>query len=141
VTTLFVKAGALRRDDWGLLGRAVFTVARVRLVLWILPWRQLKPAQRVMPPLTPVHPRRLEWAIRVASRVVPGATCLTQALALHHLLARFGYASIVQVGVRRQQGNFSAHAWVEHDDQSFLGSSNDIARYARFFTWPHSRLG
>jgi hypothetical protein len=141
VTTLLVKAGALRHDEWGLLGRAVFTVARVRVVLWILPWRRLQPAQAVTPPATRIHPRRLEWGIRVASRVVPGATCLTQALALHYLLARFGYPSIVQVGVRTRDGNFSAHAWVEHDEQAFLTSSNDIARYARFFTWPHSRLG
>jgi hypothetical protein len=141
VTARLVKAGALGLDDWGLLGRAVFTVARVRIALWILPWRRLQPARAVTPAATHIHPRRLEWGIRAASRVVPGATCLTQALALHHLLARFGYPSIVQVGVRTRDGNFSAHAWVEHDDQAFLGSSNDIARYTRFFTWPHSRLG
>ncbi len=141
MTTLLVKAGALRREDWGLLGRAVFIVARVRIALWILPWRRLQPSPPGIPPATRIHPRRLEWGIRVASRVVPGATCLTQALSLHYLLARFGYPSIVQVGVRTRDGNFSAHAWVEHDEQPFLGSSNDIARYARFFTWPHSRLG
>jgi transglutaminase superfamily protein len=82
----------------------------------------------------------VEWAISVASRIVPAATCLTQALALHRLLARFGYASVVQVGVQRCDGHFSAHAWVEHEGQSFLGSSANVARYARFFTWPHSPI-
>ena len=44
MTTLLVKAGALRREDWGLLGRAVFIVARARIALWILPWRRLQPS-------------------------------------------------------------------------------------------------
>jgi hypothetical protein len=56
VTTLLVKAGALRREDWGLLGRAVFIVARVRIALWILPWRRLQPLQAGIPPAARIHP-------------------------------------------------------------------------------------
>jgi len=36
-----------------------------------------------------VRTRRFShWAVRVASRPIPGATCLTQSLALHYLLMR-----------------------------------------------------
>ena len=139
--TLLVKAGALHLDEWRLLARALFTLAGIRVALWILPWRRVRPASHVAPRQTRFQPRRVEWAIRVASRVVPGATCLAQALALHHVLSRYGYPSTVQVGVRRRDGDFSAHAWVEQDGQSLLGSAADLARYHRFFTWPRSRLG
>jgi hypothetical protein len=141
VTALLVKAGALRLDDWTLLGRALLTLARVRVALWLVPWRRLHPARHTTRNARQFQPRRLEWAIRVASRAVPAATCLTQAMALHELLARFGYPSIVHVGVRRGEGDFSAHAWVDHEGQSFLSSPTEVARYARFFTWPDSRVG
>jgi hypothetical protein len=141
VTALLVKAGALRLDDWALLGRALFTLARVRVALWLVPWRRLLPALHTTRRVGRFQPRRLEWAIRIASRAVPGATCLTQAMALHELFARFGYPSIVQVGVRRGERDFSAHAWVDYQGQSFLSSPAEVARYARFFTWPDSPLG
>ena len=128
-----------------LLGSALVTVAHVRIALWVLPWRALaksitvRPNVRSLPPSLP-SPGRLEWAVSVASRVVPYATCLTQALALQQLLARHGYRSIVQVGVSKVDERFTAHAWVEHDGQSLLVTSQDVARYSRFFSWPPSRL-
>jgi hypothetical protein len=129
-----------------LLGSALVTVAQVRIALWVLPWRALAKSitvsrnVRSLPPSLPLSPQRLEWAVTVASRVVPHATCLTQALALQQLLARHGYRSIVQVGVSKVDERFTAHAWVEHDGQSLLVTSQDVARYSRFFSWPASRL-
>lgn len=41
-------------------------------------------------------------------------TCLVRALALERLLRRRGFEGAeVRIGVRRQDGGFSAHAWVE----------------------------
>jgi len=77
--------------------------------------------------------------VRVASRAVPYATCLTQALALQRVLARHGYPSLVQVGVCKIGGQFFAHAWVEQEGQTLLGTSESLARYSRFFSWPDSQ--
>jgi hypothetical protein len=79
---------------------------------------------------------RLERAVRLASRLVPRATCLTQALALNHLLARHGHASTVQIGVRKHDGRFAAHAWVECSGGTLLSSAIDVTAYSRFMSWP-----
>jgi len=53
-------------------------------------------------------------AVQRASRLIPGATCLPQALAAACLLRRDGVASILNIGVRLDRGRgFHAHAWLE----------------------------
>lgn len=125
-----------------LLGSAFVTVARVRVALWVLPWRHLVRSITIGRNVTstPPSPEGLEWTVKIASRAVPFATCLTQALALQRLLARHGYHSAVLVGVCRIDGRFLAHAWVEHEGQTLLSTSENVARYSRFFTWPASQL-
>jgi hypothetical protein len=88
-----------------------------------------------MVPAKAVSVDRLERAVRVASRVVPRATCLTQALALNHLLSRNGYTSIVRIGVAKEDGRFAAHAWVECGGTPLLSSVADVARYAPLVAW------
>jgi hypothetical protein len=126
------------RRELALLAAAVVLLARVRLALWLLPWRRMlmaaQPPRGISPPRFSVD--RLEWAIQSASRTVPHATCLTQALALHHLLRREGYAGTVQIGVRQAEGRFAAHAWVECDGVPLLSSVGELSRYSRLFTWP-----
>src|SRR5262245_35277192 len=124
------------------LGSAFVTVARVRVALWVLPWRRLARSITIARNVTstPPSPAHLEWTVRVASRAVPYATWLTQALALQRLLARHGYRSTVLVGVCSIDRRFLAHAWVEHDGQTLLGTPESLARYSRFFTWPASQL-
>ena len=57
---------------------------------------------------------RLGRFVQRVSRVVPGATCLTQALALKWMLARRGIACRLRIGVRHDPGGaFAAHAWLE----------------------------
>lgn len=46
---------------------------------------------------------------------VVDATCLRQSLLIHFLLRRKGLAPAIRIGVRRQDGIFDAHAWVELD--------------------------
>jgi hypothetical protein len=117
------------------------TLAQVRIALWVLPSRRLARVSTVNRnvPSPPPSAERLEWTVKVASRVVPYATCLTQALALQRLLSRHGYRAIVQVGVCNVGGQFLAHAWVEHEGQTLLGTSESVARYSRFFSWPDSQ--
>jgi len=67
-------------------------------------------------------PERIAWCISVASRYIPGATCLTQALTAQIFLVRRGYDSVLRIGVARDRnGNFMAHAWVEHEGRVVIG--------------------
>jgi hypothetical protein len=55
---------------------------------------------------------------------VPGATCLTQALAGQYLLARQGSASKISVGIERGTGTqLKAHAWLMSGSHIVLGGS------------------
>lgn len=66
---------------------------------------------------------RLAWAVQVASRRVPGSTCLSQALSLQHLLSRNGHCSELRIGVGNSDGGFTAHAWLSLNDRILIGGS------------------
>jgi hypothetical protein len=136
---LLRRAVSLNATDWWLLAGAWATVARVAVAMWMWPSNRLPSSNGTIRRARDRAPvERLEWAVRVASCAVPHATCLAQALALQRLLARNGYVSVVQVGACNVDGRFVAHAWVEHEGQSLLGTSEDVARYERFFSWPQT---
>jgi transglutaminase superfamily protein len=78
------------------------------------------------PPLSSVSPPtidRISWAVRAASRFIPGASnCLVRALATQSLLGRFGYRSTLQIGVRKApDGGLAAHAWLESAGAIVIG--------------------
>lgn len=75
--------------------------------------------------------QRLAWAVRTASRRIPGASCLTQALSLQLLLRRYGVASNLRIGVARAAGRegYVAHAWVESGPRVLIGAG-ELERYA-----------
>ncbi len=66
---------------------------------------------------------RISWAVRAASRFVPGASnCLVRALATQSLLGRFGYRSDLRIGVRKAaDGGLAAHAWLESGGAVVIG--------------------
>ena len=65
------------------------------------------------------------------SRAVPGATCLTQALALKWMLARRRIACRLRIGVRHDPGGVvAAHAWLETPSREvILGGTESPAQY------------
>ena len=72
------------------------------------------------------------WSISAARRIVPGSTCLTEALAMQLLLRQCGYASSIRVGVRKTpNGDFSAHAWVENDGRIIFGQTQEADKFER----------
>jgi transglutaminase superfamily protein len=78
---------------------------------------------------------RIVWAVTAASRYVPGATCLTQALAAQRLLGRSGHHASIQIGVTKDdQLGFQAHAWVICGTQVVIGGP-DVNRYTVLHTW------
>lgn len=68
------------------------------------------------------------WAISRTQRLVPGATCLVQALAAERLLRESGHAAVIRIGVQKEQKeSLSAHAWVEVDGRTVIGDSPEIS--------------
>jgi hypothetical protein len=125
-------------DQWLLL-RCLALVALIRLGLNTLTLATVQ--QRLKPWMAPQRrPRaqdmqssdrvdRLMWAIRQASRCVPAATCLTQALAAQVMLGREGCPSQLRLGVARDQGEFQAHAWVEYAGRVIIGDHGSLQKF------------
>jgi hypothetical protein len=130
----FRKLLRLSAADKFLLLRCLPVVAVTKLGLAVLSYRTLKqwipdraPAGRA----TIDQLRRTAWGVRNAARLVPGATCLTQALAAQFLLARAGHRSQIRIGVAKDlDGKFLAHAWLISDGRVLLGgTSRELRRY------------
>ena len=74
--------------------------------------------------------QRIAWAVRAASKGVPHATCLTQALAAQVLFARHAHAVDLRIGVAKgEAGGLEAHAWLEHGGRVVVGNVRDLGRY------------
>jgi hypothetical protein len=69
---------------------------------------------------------------RAANHVFGLATCLTRSLLLRWLLRRYGTTSDLCIGVRLEQGEFAAHAWVEKEGIPLNDRPEFVARYAIF---------
>lgn len=109
-------------------------VGIVRLALWTLPFKRVlswvrRGSYKASSPDMPVS--KIIWAVLVSSRLVPRASCLTQALSAQLMLVRCGFQSDLRIGVARDaQGVLEAHAWLEREGQVILGGRHDLARYA-----------
>lgn len=118
---------------------ALLVVGLIRALLWLLPFVYVQrvarwlgrrsPRAREPLPASLVDHRAL--LIRAVSRLVPGAACLTQALALQVLLARSGNPSLVRIGIKRgEEKSLEAHAWLEWEGRVVIGDS-ELGRYVR----------
>jgi transglutaminase superfamily protein len=123
--------------DWALLWKAALWLGAARVGLWLLPLRVVRrllahAAQRPAPESGSKPSReRVVWALSVAQRVVPGATCLPTALAAEALFARIGQPAELRVGVAKTPaGRLIAHAWVESGGRVLVGDLRDLSRYA-----------
>ena len=131
--------------DRALLTRTVFTLAVARLATWVLPFdvgRRLLVGKRAG--VATVTRDQVRWAMAQASRVIPGATCLPQALAAESLLTRGGIAADMHIGIMKTPaGKFLAHAWVESDGRIVVGDLPELDAYTRLpnlpKVWPGSR--
>jgi hypothetical protein len=121
----------LSSSDRRLVLQTTIPIFGIRLALWCLPFqticRVLRPLARAAQPSTGGLPSvdRLAWAVQAASRCIPAATCLTQALALHLLLGRHGYSGRVLIGVAKDPAGIRSHAWLEFQGKVLIGGSNE----------------
>jgi hypothetical protein len=71
--------------------------------------------------------------VRAAARNSPiPSTCLERSLAQWWLLARQGIAAQLRIGVRKESGKFTAHAWVEYDGIAIGEPESSHLHYAAF---------
>ena len=124
-----------RSEVWRRRRTALFValpvLTAVRFSLWIFPFRLIHRRIAAIRARDrsfgndPAYVARLVRAVRSASRLVPQASCLTQAISLHYLLARSGREGHIHIGVRRDSsGVFKAHAWVELDGVVVIGGGD-----------------
>lgn len=111
-----------------LLTRAVSAVAIVRLLLTLRRGHALRAhlaGSKVEGEPTLVEQREVAWSVAAASRVVPGATCLSQAMAGQILLARRGRVSVVRITVPAEapDGTLRPHAWLVAASTILLGGT------------------
>lgn len=124
----------LSRRDAALLLLALPVVAAVRLTLWLIPSRWIVrglarfDAARSPEGVALASVSSIVWAIEVASRRIPRASCLTQAIAAKLLLRTFGYDAKLCLGVTAVDASaLRAHAWLERNGQPILGGSDSPA--------------
>lgn len=120
--------------DCRLLARCLISVAASRIALSTIGYRRLPPPRRCGDAPAPPHlVARVRSGVAWASRYVPHATCLTQAVACRYLLARQGYATTLRIGVRRDKDQtFAAHAWLLNGEEVVIGGdSAELQTYAR----------
>jgi len=117
---LFVKA-------WILLGI-------ISLALSLLPFTTLKKVLTAIGSLIPrvdegLTEDQLVWAVGTASRYLPKATCLAQALTLQLFLKQSGRQASLHIGVNgSEEGRLNAHAWVVSQGRVLFGGPN-LGRY------------
>jgi Transglutaminase-like superfamily len=133
--TPLLKFVRLPSADRNLLVKSALLLGAVRLGLWLLPFQTMRRllASRTygtttLPEETSVN--KVTWAVTVAGRYVPVATCLTQALAVQVLLGQQGLAATLRIGVARgEAGQFQAHAWVEYQGRVVIGGIEAPSRF------------
>jgi transglutaminase superfamily protein len=120
----------LSGPDRILLLRALVWVVLARLALEVLPFGRvdalMRPRGGAWSGAARGDPLRAGWAVERAGAAVPGATCLTQALAARMVLGRSDRASRVLIGVRRSDGVVQAHAWFVSGSQVLVGHRDDL---------------
>lgn len=138
------QIAGLRPHERRLLLAALPIVLATRAGLWLLAPRRLAPILARIAEATSAPQAHTDYAERAAravtraSRLVPGADSLTQALATLTLMRRRGLAGRLRRGVRRDRcGALLTHAWVEHNGRVIIGGPRE--RVAQFTPLPASR--
>jgi len=114
----------------------------VRIALWTVPFRWIRRVVEACHPAllkSTASEAQVRWAVRLASRYVPCATCLTQALTAQMLFGWSGLSSKLHIGVRLDK-KFEAHAWVECSGRTVVGENEAVATYTPILTLDRSVL-
>ena len=137
---LWRRFRALERGDRWLVIEAAILIGIVQAGFRTLPFAALL---RVVAGAKQLRSRshhsqsRIGWAVNAAAHLVPGRTCLTDALAADVMLWRRGYQSRLRLGIKKRNGGvepLAAHAWVECDGLIVAGELATLDEYRVFPT-------
>lgn len=111
--------------DWALLAEAFVSLAAACVAVRLVPFRRLAPhIGAITTDAPPAHgpgrgqPARIGRAVQAVSRRVPWHTkCLTEAMAAQWMLRRRGLPAVLHLGVQKEGGAMSAHAWTSCNDE------------------------
>jgi len=111
--------------------KAAGLLALIRVALWLVPFPRVLAGARAAAGrrglrTAPADVGDVVTAVTRAARVVPSASCLTQALAANVMLGRRGYDAALRLGARADEGTFEAHAWLELDGAAVIGDAGDL---------------
>ena len=123
------KLSALSFRDWVELIQAQWALMLAQGTVWRRPIGSLATpttAAQAADPTRMPEARRLALSILRAARFgVFRPQCLVRSVALSNMLAARGIrGAVVRIGVRRKDGDFLAHAWVEFCGET-IGDADD----------------
>lgn len=130
---------------WGFrehVAAATTALIVLRIALSCVPYRHVKgmvdrrTVKHVLPASEQeVYQRQIIWAIQLTGRYLLGnKPCLPQALALQWFLKRSGIEAEMHIGVKKEAGQFEAHAWIEQDGVVIMGGSESPAEFSSLRT-------
>ena len=130
-----MKFGRLSGADKWLLLCAATWLAIARIMLVIVPFRRLSARLSAEPDAAPAEPdsellHRIGRAVSVAaSHVSWRSDCFPQTIAARMLLKRYGYTSIIHIGVEHVvDDELAGHAWLTCGEIVVTGGA-DLDRY------------
>ncbi len=119
---------ALSLQLWGL--------KRTQAALMRLPQPDLSAPSKTQVPLILTTVKMVQIATRYSRR---WTTCLKKSLVLWYLLRCQGIDAQLQIGVRLEQGQFQAHAWVEYQGY-VVGDRQDVRQHYTAFGYLNTEL-
>ena len=139
------KVASLRVDEWRLLAEATATMLVVQIALRFVAYPRLlawatEPRTRIVSSSnrsattagadwSRERIERAAWIVGLGGRVT-SIPCLARSLALARLLGRRGVVTDVRIGVRTDEGELEAHAWVEWRGSSITDSVRVLQPFA-----------
>ncbi len=127
--------------DWLLLLEALPTLAWASLAIAILPFRRVAATaalpRREQSRANRATARKIVWAVDAWARRVPWrAVCFQRGLAVHRMLRRRGYNSVLHYGVAQAEPTgLAAHVWVSIAGQAVIGGE-EAPKFACLATFP-----
>lgn len=140
---MLIRAARQSPAEWSDLIEAQIAIIAAQLLVWTRPLGRFVSDAPISSTgdREPVSARSRQWrdAFRTARAVRRAANygvirpkCLVRAVALTRMLEKRGiYNSRIRVGVQQENGQFSAHAWVELGERVLGDDARHVATFAR----------
>jgi len=141
VWTNFHRFQKLSRSERKLFFQALAFLLLTRIGLRVMGYsrwkavieRLARPRWRLEPDVQFELAARITRAVRSAERHGPGTpNCLERSLSLWWILRRAGVEGALNIGARKCESRFEAHAWVELRGQVLNDSADIHSHYTRF---------